>query len=172
MAKFRTYDTFLGEEEVPLSTDLEDYEVESLGDGKFSFTVENSKREFSVLPPPKDIREYEAAFEKLTESMESGIPERLYATLDLLQKMPYDFGNLVSDSLSLENVQKLELSLDDKQRASLKSSPTDFLRDQFSTLGKDIKAATLSYLKKRSQMYAIALECLFYHLRTQKDTRH
>lgn len=166
MARFFSFNDFLYEKEVPLSTALNVYSVEDLSKGKFKAAKDNVSFSFSVNPLPKDLTIYEKAFYEVVQALESNIPVQLYQTLEEIQKLPYHFGNIFSTSLSLSNVSELSLELTDEQSAMLKNSEVEFLKTSFASLPKSSKDAVLSYLKTLAEKVGVVLECLFYYTRS------
>lgn len=167
MQKILTFNDFIAEELVHLSDELDEFTVQNEGDGKFSMESEGAPVNFTVLPVPSDTKFYEELFKELSQAVEDEVPVELYQCLEKMQKLPYKFGNVVSASLSLENVPALPMSLTDEQKAMLKT-PVEFLKTQFGSISKELKSAVVLYLKKRAQLYAVVLECLFFYLRSQK----
>jgi hypothetical protein len=165
--RFKTFESFssLFEKQIPLSNDLEEYTVEDKGKGKFTVEIEGIEKEFSVMPVPSDIDEYEKLFFSLVQSLDADDPSLMYTAIKKIENMPYHFGNLSSTSLSLNNVKELSINLTPEQREALSISETEFLKDNFKQLDKSIKNSITKYLKKTAQIYAVVLESLFYYMR-------
>jgi hypothetical protein len=163
--RFHTFEEFILEGNVPLSVNLKEYTVTDLGDGKFSVEIDGAEKQFSVLPIPEDIEQYEVAFFDLNNAMETESPSKLYDAIKKIESMNYDFGNVASVSLSLNNVEGLALELTDQQNELIKTSEVDFLKNNFSSLNKSLKNSIMQYLQETAQLYAIVLESLFYYTR-------
>ena len=166
MPRFLSFDQFIFEKNVPLSSMLNDFQAEDMGDGKFKIASDSFTSTFSVVPLPKNMDTYEKIFFDLTRAIESGVPMEMYKAVEAAQELHWHFGNVVSSSLSLSNVNDLDVHLTDDQRKSLKKSEVDFLTNDFSTLPKAQKDSILSYLSETADKFAIVLECLFYYTRS------
>jgi hypothetical protein len=164
--RFYTFNEFITEGNVPLSVNLKEYTVKDLGEGKFAVEIDGAEKQFSVLPIPEDITEYEKAFFDLNTAIEKDSPAKLFKAIKQIESMNYDFGNISSVSLSLNNVEGLALQLTDDQNQQIKTSEEDFLRNNYSTLNKALKNSIMQYLQETAQLYAIVLESLFYYTRT------
>lgn len=164
--RFYTFEEFITEGNVPLSINLKEYTVKDLGEGKFSVEIDGAEKQFSVLPIPDDIEEYEKAFFDLNSAMETESPSKLFEAIKRIESMNYDFGNVASVSLSLNNVEGLALQLSPEQNDMVKTSEVDFLKNSYSSLNKDLKNSIMQYLQETAQLYAIVLESLFYYTRT------
>jgi hypothetical protein len=166
MQRFFSFDRFLLEKKVPLSSSIDAYNVEDLKQGKFRAKKNNVSFSFSVNPLPKNLDIYQTAFFEVIQALDSSIPSELYSVIEEVQKLPYHMGNIFSTSLSLSNVRELSLELTDEQRNSLKRSEIDFLKTSFASLPKSSKDAIIAYLKELAEKIAVVLECLFYYTRT------
>lgn len=163
MARFYSFSQFLLEKELAVSPALREYVVQDLGEGKFEMEKDNSPVQFSVNPVPKDLTTYRVTLEEIIQAVESNIPYRLYEIIQKIENLPYKFGNVFTRSLSLSNVDGLDVTLTDAQRIALKASEKEFLKSEFASLSQQIKDAVISYLKDIAEMAAVVLECLFYY---------
>lgn len=159
------FKTFLLEK-IELSKNLEEFDVEDKGNGKFTVNIDNVERQFSVLPLPDDTNKYNELFFKLNDSITKKNPSSIYKTLVYAESLPYDFGHLISASVSLSNVSGLDLALTDSQKTELQTSPEIFLDKQFTSLSKTLRNNIMKYLYDTAKIYAIVLESMFYYMRT------
>lgn len=166
MARFHSFSQFLLEKELAVSPALKEYEVKDLGEGKFEMEKDNSPVQFSVNPIPKDLDTYHDTLHEIVEAIMSETPYKMYEVIQKIEKLPYQFGNIFSTSLSLSNVKGLDVSLTDAQRNALEASEVDFLKSEFASLPQQIKDAVLTYLRDIAEMAGVVLECLFYYTRT------
>jgi L-rhamnose mutarotase len=166
-----SFNEFLFEKEIPLSADLKEYTVNDLGEGKFSVEIDGTEKQFSVIPVPEDLGEYKEVFFELMKSLDAENPAKIYGVVKKIENMSYDFGNMLSTSLSLSNVKELSISLTDTQKSLMMASEEEFLKTEYDSLDRNIKNSILQYLKDLAQRYAIVLEALFYYTRTgdEKD---
>ena len=100
---------------------LKEYVVKDMGDGKYEMQKNNSPVHFSVLPVPKDIDTYHDIMFEIISVVKSNIPSKMYETLQKIEKLPYKFSNIFSTSLSLSNVNGLDVTLTDDQRVRFNS---------------------------------------------------
>ena len=164
--RFYTFDQFLNESNIPLSSFLQDYSIEDKGQGKFKMVSADAVLDFSVLPLPNDMSKYEKLFFELERVTMSQIPSDMFKMASDIQNMSYKFGNVVPTSISLSNVKGLEMLLNDTQRASLKASPKDFLEKEFSSVSQSVKDYILKYLGDVCKKYGIVMESMFYYTRS------
>jgi len=165
MTNFLYFSQFINETKVVLSPRLSDYTVEDLKDGKFKMSLKNDIIEFSVLPIPKNIDEFQKLFLELNTVLNKQVPLEMYKILSKIQHLSYKFGNIVSTSLSLSNIKELSLILSDEQNKEMMSSPISFLENDYENIPKAQKDSILLYLKDLCKKYAIVLECLFSYTR-------
>lgn len=169
MARFYSFSDFIAESRVPISSLLSSYTVDDMGDGAVDdgqFKIEGPNGTFivSVDPVPDDLNSYRILLRELKSALEGNIPSDLYRIVLKAQKMPFNFGNIFTTSLSLKNIKGLDMILNDTQRNALRVSELEFLKSNFASLPKPQRDSVLSYLKDLAQKAAIVLECLFYHL--------
>jgi len=170
MSKFHSFLEFIREEKVTVPPVLKEYVVKDLGDGKYEMEKDNSPVQFSVLPVPKDLDTYHDIMYEIMSAVKSNIPSKLYEVIQKVEKLPYDFGNVFSTSLSLSNVNGLSVALTDDQRVKINASEIDFLKTDFASLSQRLKDAILSYLRDLAETAAVVLECLFHYTATgEKD---
>ena len=163
MSKFHSFLEFIREEKVTVPPVLKEYVVKDLGDGKYEMQKNNSPVHFSVLPVPKDIDTYHDIMFEIISVVKSNIPSKMYETLQKIEKLPYKFGNIFSTSLSLSNVNGLDVTLTDDQRVRFNASEIDFLKSDFASLSQRLKDDLLTYLRDRLETAAVVLECLFHY---------
>jgi hypothetical protein len=166
MQRFFTFWNFLQEKEVAMSPQLQTVRVQDLGDGKFSYEMNGAPIQFSVIPIPTDLEEINEMFVRITTALKNGVPLEMFKVAQEAQNSKYAFGNLVSSSLSLNNVKNLSISITDEQRKLLNTSEEEFLKTQFSLLDKKNKDAIIEYLREICMFYGVFLECLFYYTRS------
>jgi hypothetical protein len=164
-----SFNQFLLEKEIPLSADLKEYTVNDLGEGKFSVEIDGVEKQFSVTPVPENLQDYKEVFFELMKSLDEENPAKMYAVIKKIENMSYDFGNMLSTSLSLSNVKELSISLTDTQKSVMMASEEEFLKSEYDSLDRNIKSSILQYLKDLAQRYAIVLEALFYYTRSGNE---
>ena len=164
MRHVKLFEEFIIEKEIQLDDILSEYTVNDKGEGKFTVEIDGVEKQFSVIPVPDDIDTYRDIFDDLHYAIKKSDPVKIYRVLEAIIGLPYDFGNLFSTSLSLNNVSSLMLDLTEEQRVLLQSSESEFLKEYFSTLSKSIKDSILKYLINTAQLYAIVIESLFYYM--------
>lgn len=167
--KLLKFNEFLNEDKMPLSDQFEEYTVNDMGEGKFIVNIDNVDRQFSVVPIPDDMDTYVNLYHDLNNAINSKSPLAIYNLIKRAEKLPYKFGNLFPLELSLNNISELSTTLTEDQQNQLKLSEHDFLKNNFATLDKSLRATIMKYLYDISKMYAIVLESLFYYTRTGKS---
>jgi len=166
--EFLAFDKFFESEKVTLERNLREYVLTHKSDDNFQLKSNDLLKEFSVLPYKSEtIEKLKTLHTKLVNSIQTLEIKELYSSIIQAESIPYDYGNIYPTKFSLKEVPELMTSLDDNQLEDLKKSSREFLLNNFSQLGKDIRDSIVDELKERAEVLCVVLEALFYYIRTK-----
>jgi len=166
--EFLAFDKFFESEKVTLERNLREYVLTHMGEDKFQLKSDDLLKEFSVLPYKSETVEKLKSFHnKLVNSIQTLEIKDVYSSIIEAESIPYDYGNIYPTKFSLKEVPELMTSLDDDQLNDLKKSSREFLLNNFSQLGKDIRDSIIDELRERAEVLCVVLEALFYYIRTK-----
>jgi hypothetical protein len=166
--EFLTFDKFFESEKVTLERNLREYVLTHRGEDKFQLKSNDLLKEFSVSPYKSEtVEKLKAVHNRLVNSIQTLDIKDLYSSIIEAESIPFDYGNIYPMKFSLKEVPELMTSLDDDQLSDLKKSPREFLLNNFSQLGKDIRDHIVDELHERAEVLCVVLEALFYYIRTK-----
>jgi hypothetical protein len=166
--EFLAFDKFFESEKVKLERNLREYVLTHIGEDKFQLKSEDLLKDFSVSPYKSEtIEKLKTVHNKLVNSIQTLEIKDVYSSIIEAESITYDYGNIYPMKFSLREVPELMTSLDDDQLNDLKKSPREFLLNNFSQLGKDIRDSIVDELKERAEVLCVVLEALFYYIRTK-----
>jgi hypothetical protein len=162
------FDEFLNEEEkVKLDRELREYTLNHINDDRFQLKSDDYYKEFSVLPYKAELLDkMKSVHEQLVESIEKMNIQDLYKAIYRAESLPYPYGNAFTSKYTLSIVPELLPSLDADQKQALANSEQEFLLNNFSQLGKEIKDQVLETMRERAEVLCAIIEALFYYVRT------
>ena len=166
--EFLAFDKFFESEKVSLERSLREYVLTHMSDDKFQLKSDDLLKDFSVSPYKSEtIEKLKSIHNKLVNSIQTLEIKDVYSAIIEAESIPYDYGNIYPVKFSLKEVPELMTSLDDTQLDDLKKSSREFLLNNFSQLGKDIRDSIVDELKERAEVLCVVLEALFYYIRTK-----
>jgi hypothetical protein len=166
--EFLAFDKFFESEKVTLERNLREYVLTHKSDDNFQLKSADLLKEFSVLPYKSETMEkLKTVHNKLVNSIQNPEIKDVYSAIIEAESIPYDYGNIYPMKFSLKEVPELMTSLDDDQLGDLKKSSREFLLNNFSQLGKDIRDSIVDELKERAEVLCVVLEALFYYIRVK-----
>jgi hypothetical protein len=163
-----SYNDFLKEEEtVKMDSELREYTLTHMKDDRFQLKSKNFFKEFSVLPYKGELVEpLKQVHGELVKAIDTSNVENLYKAIKKAESIPYSYGGIFTSNYSLSEVPEFSTSLDVDQQRSLGSSEREFLLNNFSRLGKNIKDEVIETLRERAEVLCSVIEALFYYIRT------
>lgn len=170
--EFLKFKDFCNEsEKVSLERPLREYTLTHVTGDHFIMKRDNFSKEFDVLPYKSEISEkLRNAHNNLVNAIQTLDVKSMYSAISQAESLPYKYGNIYSANFSLSDVPGLLTSLDDDQKRNLQS-PKEFLLNNFSSLGKDVRDSIIDELLERAEVLCVVLEALFYYKRTiDKDS--
>jgi len=166
--EFLAFDKFFESEKVTLERNLREYVLTHQGEDRFQLKSNDLLKEFSVAPYKSEtVEKLKSVHNKLVNSIQTLEIKDVYSSIIEAESIPYDYGNIYPTKFSLKEVPELMTSLDDEQLRDLKKSSREFLLNNFSELGKDIRDSIVDELKERAEVLCVVLEALFYYIRTK-----
>lgn len=165
--KFLRYAEFLSEKEnVKIDKELREYTLSHMSDDKFQLKSKDFYKEFSVLPYKGEVLEpLRKIQEKLIDAIEKSDPRELFSAIQTAERISYPFGNIYNTSFSLSQVPELMMSLDDDQKKTISTSEREFMLNNLSGLGRDIKDDLIQIMRERAEVLCSVIEALFYYVR-------
>jgi hypothetical protein len=166
--EFLAFDKFFESEKVTLERNLREYVLTHRGEDRFQLKSDDLLKDFSVSPYKSEtVEKLKSIYNRLVNSIQTLDIKDLYSSIIEAESIPFDYGNIYPMKFSLKEVPELMTSLDDDQLNDLKKSPREFLLNNFSQLGKDIRDHIVDELHERAEVLCVVLEALFYYIRTK-----
>lgn len=166
--EFLAFDKFFETEKVTIERNLREYVLTHMGADRFQLKSDDLLKDFSVIPYKSEtIEKLKTIHNKLVNSIQTLDIKDLYSSVMEAETIPYEYGNIYQTKFKLSEVPELMTSLEDEQIESLKKSSREFLLNNFSQLGKDIRDSLVDELKERAEVLCVVLEALFYYIRTK-----
>lgn len=163
---------FLSESNVKLDKELREYALEQKSDALFSVKSESFQKEFQVTPyNSESLKLLPDIQDSLENSIETLNVNDLYNSITRAERVPYSYGNIFSSPFNLKNIQGLSIHLQPEQQRDMESSEREFLMNSFSSLNRETKDLVISSLRDRAELICVAIQALFYYIRTTDTSK-